>query len=34
VLWNVRFKPMAALGPDGVAEMNVELVGATEVVEG
>ena len=34
VLWNVRFKPMAAFGPDGVAEMNVELVDATEAVEG
>jgi hypothetical protein len=25
---------MSAFGPDGVAEMNVELVDATEAVEG
>ena len=30
VLWGVRFKPMATFGADGVTEMNVDLVDATE----
>jgi hypothetical protein len=29
-LWGVRFKPMSTFGADGVMEMDVDLVDATE----
>ncbi len=32
VLWGVRFRPMAAPGADGMLEMDVDLVDATETV--
>ena len=34
VRWGVRFKPMSTVGADGRTEMDVDLVGATETVEG